>query len=490
MKSGDLLLKVHDNKTAEKFLKANYIDCIPVRFSLHKTLNTVQGRIFSRKLIDISQEDLLTSLKEQKVIDVRKITKKENNNIVATGAAIITFDMIYRPDVLKLGWERVPVDEYIPNPMKCINCQRLGHTKKWCKNVEQCKECGITQVHEKCTRKYCVNCQVESHTSYDPKCPTYWKHKSVNYLRISRRCTTREAWKIFNENPSINMLQPPVYKNAKKNPTYAQITSSALTTIDNKTSQINIPDKIDHVKDKNNSTLAVKEQTQNSHPKTNNSATNLNENLNSSTKTQHSTNSNKTTNTNAETQIPDSYSQMISLNSTTNLNENFNSTKAHHSTTNLNKNFDTTKAQHSTTTNNNNTDRTAETQLTNQNSFTPLQNSYSQIMSLSTKSKIITTDNSISDDCFTRDGKSYSLDDSFDEDLNQNIDENLTEEMIIQDKSDGLGFNTPPRGEMECTGENTPVSLLYNNFPQLNVIITPNTLKNTKHLASKGKMEK
>ncbi|KAI8117883.1 hypothetical protein CVS40_10323 [Lucilia cuprina] len=87
------------------------------------------------------------------------------------------------------------------------------------------------------------------------------------------------------------MLQTPVYKNAKKNPTYAQMASCALTTINNKTSEINKLDKFNKAKDKNNSTLAVKELTQNSYPKTNNSDTNLNDNLNSSTKAQHSTNS-------------------------------------------------------------------------------------------------------------------------------------------------------------------------------------------------------
>lgn len=76
MKSGDLLIKVPDNKTAEKFIKATYIDSIPVKISMHKTLNTIQGRIFSRKIIEISQEDLLSSLENQKVVEVRKITRK------------------------------------------------------------------------------------------------------------------------------------------------------------------------------------------------------------------------------------------------------------------------------------------------------------------------------------------------------------------------------------------------------------------------------
>lgn len=225
MRSGDLLIKVPDNKTAEKFLKTSFLDNIPVKFALHKTLNTTQGRIFSRKIIKIAEEELLSSLKDQKVVEVRKITKNDGNGIIATGAAIITFDLFHLPEYLKLGWERVSVEEYIPNPMKCANCQKLGHTKNRCKNIELCKECGFPKPHEACSRTFCVNCQTEEHTSYDPDCPTFWKHKSVNYLRITRRCsTTREAWKFFNDNPSLNTLKPST-KKGKNITTYAQILS-------------------------------------------------------------------------------------------------------------------------------------------------------------------------------------------------------------------------------------------------------------------------
>ena len=68
------------------------------------------------------------TLKDQKLVEVRKITRNIEDKIIATGAAIITFDLFYRPDTLKLDWERVAVDEHIPNPIRCVNCQKLGHT--------------------------------------------------------------------------------------------------------------------------------------------------------------------------------------------------------------------------------------------------------------------------------------------------------------------------------------------------------------------------
>ena len=127
--------------------------------------------------------------------------------MVATGAAVVTFDFIRRHKILKIGWEIVRVDEHIPNPMRCLNCQRLGHTRKCCKNVELCRDGGLSSPHEQCSGKYCVNCSTEDQTSYDSSRPTYWKPKLANYLKITRRCTIREAWTIFNENPTMNTLQ-------------------------------------------------------------------------------------------------------------------------------------------------------------------------------------------------------------------------------------------------------------------------------------------
>lgn len=201
LKSGDLLIKVNNLKVAEKFCKATHIDLIPVTISYHKTLNTVKGKIYSKKIINHTEAELLDGLKSRKVIDVQKIMKFENDKLVPTGSAILTFDLIRRPEYFKIGYERVVVHEYIPNPMRCKNCQKLGHTKKFCRNAELCKECGQLNPHNPCDKKFCVNCSVETHTSYDSKCPSFLKHKAVLRIKLKQRCTLREAWKLYNSNP-------------------------------------------------------------------------------------------------------------------------------------------------------------------------------------------------------------------------------------------------------------------------------------------------
>lgn len=98
----------------------------------------------------------------------------DGKEIIATGPAILTFDLTYRPKILKLEWERVPVEEYILNQMKWQNCQKLGHIKKRCPNIKICKECGKATHHDYCTRKFCINCQLKTHSPSQPNCRKYW----------------------------------------------------------------------------------------------------------------------------------------------------------------------------------------------------------------------------------------------------------------------------------------------------------------------------
>ncbi|KAI8124677.1 Protein winged eye, partial [Lucilia cuprina] len=87
----------------------------------------------------------------------------------------------------------------------------------------------FTPPHDPCTRKYCVNCNNETHTSFDSSCPSFLKHKSVNKIKADKRCTIREAWTIFNDNPTIHTLKP----FNKRAPTYSEILANGTIVTNN-----------------------------------------------------------------------------------------------------------------------------------------------------------------------------------------------------------------------------------------------------------------
>lgn len=217
LRSGDLMIKANNLKAAKKFMSAKFIDIVPVKIVSHTTLNSSQGIIFCDKIKNISEEDILKDLLEFNVIGVRKFMKKDGDNLIATGGAVLTFDLIHPPNWLDLGWRTVAVHEYIPNPLKCNNCHKLGHTKNHCRGIQLCRECGIPPPHNPCTRQFCVNCNNDTHTSYDPSCLSFRTHKSVNKIKIKQRCTARDAWKIFKEDPINNLIDPHVPKKSYAN---------------------------------------------------------------------------------------------------------------------------------------------------------------------------------------------------------------------------------------------------------------------------------
>lgn len=66
---------------------------------------------------------------------------------------------------------------------------------------------------------------------------------------------------------------------------------------------------------------------------------------------------------------------------------------------------------------------------------------------------------------------------------NDNLPSNIVinaEKMIFNDTNEDLDLISPPRlNTNNSTNEATPWTQMYNRFPELNMIITPNTLKNT-----------
>lgn len=208
MRSGDLLVAVANKTVAQRFFSVNKLGDVNVKITSHTHLNSVQGRIFSRKIIDLDESYLLEQLKDENVIEVKKLKKKIGDNYVYSGAAILKFDLVERPKYIHIGWEQTTVKEHIPNPMRCQTCQMIGHTKKHCKNAETpiCRDCGKTQHEEKCESKFCVNCKVDTHPSYDTECEEFRKAKSILKIRNENRCTSYEAKRIFYSSPQLYLI--------------------------------------------------------------------------------------------------------------------------------------------------------------------------------------------------------------------------------------------------------------------------------------------
>ena len=131
-----LFIEVDRRSHAISLMNTTQLASVPVVVSPHRTLNSSKGVIHCNQLkytnsenevINMTDEEILNELKDQDVIKVQRIISKQNNNKIPTDSFILTFDTPKLPSCVKVGWINCKTRLYIPNPLRCFNCQKFGH---------------------------------------------------------------------------------------------------------------------------------------------------------------------------------------------------------------------------------------------------------------------------------------------------------------------------------------------------------------------------
>ncbi|GFU18606.1 putative RNA-directed DNA polymerase from transposon BS [Trichonephila clavipes] len=128
LRSGDLLIETLSALQTKSFLLAKtFLDC-PLTVSPHKSLNSSRGVISEPDLIFTPETEILEEFSGQGVIQVRRITIKKDAEIIPTKHLILTFNNPKLPTTIKAGYLNCKIRPYIPNPLRCFQCQRFGHS--------------------------------------------------------------------------------------------------------------------------------------------------------------------------------------------------------------------------------------------------------------------------------------------------------------------------------------------------------------------------
>jgi len=202
---GGLLIKTKDTLQAIKLIKLSIFHDFPVSVSEHSTLNFSKGVIYSNDLRNIEEEIILQELKSQNVTEIRKIKKMDNNELKETGLIIITFASLTLPETMMIGYEKVNIRPYIPLPLRCRNCLRLGHPTTACKSNTLCNNCSAekhTSNDETCANdKFCINCKYDlptnKHSPIDKTCPAFIKQKELTSIKTLEKVDHKTAIKIY-----------------------------------------------------------------------------------------------------------------------------------------------------------------------------------------------------------------------------------------------------------------------------------------------------
>lgn len=208
--NGEVLLKTKNFVQDTKLIKLSSLSpTIKIEVTEHKSLNYTKGVLYTNSLRGVSEEEIILESKNQNVTDVKKILKKEGDELKETGLIIFTFATIDLPEYLHVGYEKMYLREYIPLPMKCKNCQRYGHLAKFCKNDSICHNCGsvshTTEDNPTCQKnEMCINCKEDNredtkHSANNKICPVFLKFKEIQAIKTTQKVGQKKATQLYHE---------------------------------------------------------------------------------------------------------------------------------------------------------------------------------------------------------------------------------------------------------------------------------------------------
>ena len=97
----------------------------PVLVSIHKALNSSLGVIPCYKLSGMTEMEIRTELQEQGVVEVHRVTVKKDTEKVPTSTLFLTFNTPDLPKEITVGYLKVKVALFVPNPMRCCKVSGL-----------------------------------------------------------------------------------------------------------------------------------------------------------------------------------------------------------------------------------------------------------------------------------------------------------------------------------------------------------------------------
>ncbi|GBO43133.1 hypothetical protein AVEN_129814-1 [Araneus ventricosus] len=208
LKSGDILIETLSATQTKSFLLAKKFLDHPVNVSVHRGLNSSRGVVSEKELVGSSDTEILEELSSQGVTAVRRINIKREGKLIPTKHIILTFNSTKLPSTIKARFLSCPVKPYIPNPIRCFNCQRFGHSKTVCRGKLTCSKCSVVghSANDCTSDPKCRNCS-QAHTADSKLCPQFKTEKKIQELRVRKNISYLEAKKLIPEQKSVIYAQ-------------------------------------------------------------------------------------------------------------------------------------------------------------------------------------------------------------------------------------------------------------------------------------------
>ena len=217
LKNGTILVECGTRQQSENLLKNKTFVGHEVYIYAHKTLNSSRGVVRCKDLSYCTIEEIEENLRPQGVTAVKRVSVKRDNKTIQTNTYFFSFNSPTVPKNIKVGFLKVNVSVYIPNPMRCYRCQKFGHTESRCAKTPVCGRCsfvGEEHVYSTCTNELkCVNCG-GSHLSRSQECPIWKLEKETLNIKYTENVSFPDARKIARTRLQLDENRPKSYSAA------------------------------------------------------------------------------------------------------------------------------------------------------------------------------------------------------------------------------------------------------------------------------------
>jgi hypothetical protein len=194
LRNESVLIEMASRAQAENALKTqNWVD-IPVKITPHRSLNSCKGVTRCRDLRDCSDEEVLEALNHEGVTQMMLNLTKNNGSAIPSNTFVLTFNRPTLQQSVKAAYLHIPVEPFIPNPLRCFNCQKFGHRKSSRHHNAICSRCGNEGHSDSDYQQQprCVNCS-NPHPSFSKECPEWIKQRVIIQIKNKRNISFSEA---------------------------------------------------------------------------------------------------------------------------------------------------------------------------------------------------------------------------------------------------------------------------------------------------------
>lgn len=185
---------------------------------------------------EVTNEDLFKKLScEYEIIQVRRFTKKINQQVQPLETLSVTFLSPSLPECVYYEKFRFKVSPYIPPLLQCYKCFGFNHSSKICKHKQVCSLCAEEHFYKDCPQSEAVKCKNcgGAHLAISRLCPV--KAKKIEDNRNKQMSTyasivgsAKLSKKYELEFPSLKptksiQMTPPSTVNTIKNFDYTEL---------------------------------------------------------------------------------------------------------------------------------------------------------------------------------------------------------------------------------------------------------------------------